>query len=398
MRLIKGGRYMDCQFDKRGHCMSIMLRIKYPIYKNIIDKAYSNRGGIEYQRDVLKASTAIRIRSRMIEDIKQGTILPAVVIGAVLDGGDFNALSKTSDDELVEWLLENSDNVSLIDGMQRTNAMRSAEEMNGDLSEYEIRVEIWFANSVNHLIYRMLILNTGQVPWDVKRQLETVFGVLLKKIRKDTPSVTIFSKEDLKRRAGPAQYQASDILELYLVFGSRKERIDIKERLSDEFVRLDFIDVTSSDESGDLFSEALSLMGDLDTAFSRLIKPAADIVNGRFTDGKDLFASQPARIGFIVSTALIMLGRPGGTQPKENLLQRWREKKDSVVLLIEKINNFTEEELLEFMALETLSEKLATKKTAKVGDYEREFFKASFQALYEEGNELSSLDICWNAY
>lgn len=75
---------MDCLFDKRSDCMSIAFTISYPEYKELINHAYENRGGIEGQRGTLKTSTAIRIRKRMVEDITKGTILPPVVIGAAV--------------------------------------------------------------------------------------------------------------------------------------------------------------------------------------------------------------------------------------------------------------------------------------------------------------------------
>ena len=53
---------MDCLFDKRGDCMSIAFTISYSEYKELIDHAYKNRGGIDGQRGTLKTSTAIRIR------------------------------------------------------------------------------------------------------------------------------------------------------------------------------------------------------------------------------------------------------------------------------------------------------------------------------------------------
>ena len=62
------------------------------------------------------------------------------------------------------------------------------------------------------------------------------------------------------------------------------------------------------------------------------------------------------------------------------------------------MENITAEELKDFLALPTLSEKLGSRKSSKVGDFEREFFKVAFTTLYEEGKNLSSFEICWNAY
>lgn len=385
---------MDYLCDHRGNCVSFMLKVKFPAYNAMIECAYRNRGGIEGQRGTLKSSTAIRIRRRMIDDIAKGTVLPPVVIGSAIGDVDFSEFFEMTDEQMINWLTQHTDDLSLIDGMQRTTAMVEAAKSN-DLSDYEIRLEFWLAKNVNNLIYRMLVLNSGQVPWDVRRQLETVFGSVLKQIQNESCDLSIFSVDEGRRRRNAKQYQSDSILELYLVFGSRKEKIDIKERLSDEFVRLDFLDLTANDESIHQFSEALSLMGKLDSCFCRAPQSEND---ERFHNGLDIFSSQPACVGFIVSTAILMLGRPGSTQSRDKLLAKWENDKRSLMALIEKMENMSSEDLFSFLALPTLAEKLNTKRSGKVGDFEREFFKSAFSALYEEGENLSSFEICWNSY
>lgn len=387
---------MDYLIDRRGNCMSAIFTVSFSQYEELINCAYKNRGGIEGQRGALKSSTAIRIRKRMIDDIASGTVLPPVVIGAAIEGINYQDFSKKSEDELIQWLIENAEDLSLIDGMQRTTAMFEAAK-SSDLSDYKIRVELWLAQNVNNLIYRMLVLNSGQVPWDVRRQLETVFSSVLKQIQHDVPDISIFNIDDGRRRRSAKQYQASNILEMYLVFGSRKEKIDIKERLSDEFVRLDFLDLTSNSDSTHQFTDALSLMARLDACFTRVTTDQADDKE-RFLNGIDIFSSQPACVGFMVSTAILMLGRPGNTQPKEVLAEKWYGYRKSFEELLTRMEGMPVEELKLFLALPTLSEKLASRKSSKVGDFEREFFKTAFTTLYEEGASLSSFEICWNAY
>lgn len=387
---------MDYLIDFRGNCMSIIFTVPFSQYESLINCAYENRGGIEGQRGALKSSTAIRIRKRMIDDIASGTVLPPVVIGAAIEGINYQEFSEKSGSELIEWLIANAEDLSLIDGMQRTTAMFEAAKY-ANLKEYKIRVELWLAQNVNNLIYRMLVLNSGQVPWGVKRQLETVFSSVLKQIQHDIPDISIFSIDDGRRRRSAKQYQSSNILEMYLVFGSRKEKIDIKERLSDEFVRLDFLDLTSNNDSTRQFSETLSLMARLDACFTKVVTDTEEDKE-RFLNGIDIFSSQPACVGFMVSTAILMLGRPGNTQPKETLDAKWRVYRESFEQMLTEMETKPLDELKPFLALPTLSEKLTSRKSSKVGDFEREFFKTAFTTLYEEGSNLSSFEICWNAY
>ena len=179
-----------------------------------------------------------------------------------------------------------------------------------------------------------------------------------------------------------------------MAFGSRKEKIDIKERLSDEFVRLDFLELTSDTDSTLEFEEALRLMTQLDRIFERVDAVESE----RFKSGTDVFGSQPACVGFIVATSILMLGRPGSSQSKESLEKRWSEKKAGFNSIVEKAQKMNKEELTEFLALQTLSEKLAGRKSGKVGDFEREFFRTAFSTLYDEGEDLTSFEVCWNAY
>lgn len=389
---------MDYLFDKRGNCLSIMLTLKYSDYKDIIFGAYKEKGGIEGQRDALKTSTAIRIRKRMIADILLGTVLPPVVIGAVIDDESYEELAKRTKDQIIQLLIDHPENVSLIDGMQRTTAMIEAEnESNGRLEDYQLRVEVWFARNTNSLIYRMLVLNSGQVPWDLKRQLETVFKSLIKDLKKSIPEITIYQLDDKGRRKAPGQYRAADILDLYLVFGSRKEKVDIKERLADEFVRLDMIEVSSYDESGRLFADALTLMANFDKAFSRYKNINNLGLRSRFSDGDDVFASQTVRVGFITATSINMLGRPGSSHDPERLKTIWNDKRTKISKLIERINDMNNDELEEFLSLNVLSEKLQNKKVPKVGDFEREFFKVAFETMYIEGENIDTFRICWLA-
>ena len=93
-----------------------------------------------------------------------------------------------------------------------------------------------------------------------------------------------------------------------------------------------------------------------------------------------------------------MLGRPGSTQDKDIIAAKWEKSRASLMLLIDRMNNMDTAELAKFLSLPMLSEKLTTKRASKVGDFEREFFKEAFFTLYDECDDLSSFEVCWNAY
>jgi hypothetical protein len=242
----------------------------------------------------------------------------------------------------------------------------------------------------------MLVLNTGQVPWDLRRQIEVVFRSMIQEIRSKVSSIDVLSLEDRKRRSCAGQFQASQLVELFLVFGARKEKIDTKEKLADEFTRLDFIEATGDDEFNNIFYDAIDYLGKFDLVFDKY-KNEEDITT-RFKSGKDLFTSHPARIGFITAISLGVFGRPGMDYSSEEKRKRWNDIKNNAKALLDRLQGMNGEEVGDFLKLKTLNELITQKTSSKVGDYEREFFLKAFKVLIEEKFSLSDMNPCWRAY
>ena len=178
---------LDIIKDTRVNCYSVIVQFTVGDYLNMVKEAFHNRkGGLEGQRDTLKTRTAIRIRKRMEKDIALGAVLPPIVIGAIVSTKELTTIETIEDkDEFLQFVYQiPSDNISIIDGMQRTTALNDAFNQalkdNYEIATRKIRIEFWIASQINSLTYRMLVLNTGQVPWNLRRQIETVFQVIIK--------------------------------------------------------------------------------------------------------------------------------------------------------------------------------------------------------------------------
>lgn len=119
----------------------------------------------------------------MIDDIVQGAVLPPLVLGIVVETSVFDAITAQSLEQMEQSILgEWKHNVSIIDGMQRTTALLDAVKDNSDVAARELRIECWISSKTDSLIYRMLVLNTGQVPWNLRRQLEVVYAPLIEEL------------------------------------------------------------------------------------------------------------------------------------------------------------------------------------------------------------------------
>src|SRR5271165_6471035 len=300
---------MDWLVDDRTECFSVQTTMTIKDYLQLVGSAHSARGGLPGQRDTLKTTTAKRIRARMVSDIRRGAVLPPVVLGAVVDDDVFKSYPNTTAETTSDILsTDTRKKITIIDGMQRTAALFEAIEADKAVLGRQMRVEFWLARSVRTMIYRMLVLNTGQVPWTLSRQLSVIYAPLLDEIKKNVPEINrVFSPDSPGRRVAPGEFASDALVELYISFSLRKTNVDTREALSDEFSRLDFVDNLSDTSFQEQFYKTLGLLTSLDEAFSRYDSGGS----GRFSKGRNIFDAQPARIGFVVAVAQHVLGRPG---------------------------------------------------------------------------------------
>ncbi|MCY1043869.1 hypothetical protein OV208_21300 [Corallococcus sp. bb12-1] len=397
------------QKDSRIDGRSLLISTTLGQYLELTKSAYQQRGSIEGQRAAVKTTSALRIRSRMRADFELGAILPPVVLGILVAAVPLEASDSWSDDDLNHALQEiPTANISIIDGMQRTTVFN---ELGKELLDREIRVELWLVKETSALTYRMLVLNTGQVPWNLRRQIEVINTSLLSEIRtalqdragdnlvpgrteKLREQIKIFGVDDNHRRTEPGEFQANEIIEMYLSFGLRKEKVDTETVLADQFSRLDMVDAVSNANFLSSFVATLLCLIQLDFAFSRH-QPA--VPSGRFSSGRKLFDSVPACVGFMAAAAQRIYGRPGSTikdlASQERSLEEIIHRCD---LVVKHVSGLPVEELGGFLDFEVLNE-ITSQSSVKIGDYEREVFVEAFRVFFSAQEELSSMTAYWRA-
>ncbi|WP_181892849.1 hypothetical protein [Falsiruegeria mediterranea] len=388
--------------DTRVNCASFMTSMTVQEYIDLVNEAYKDRGGIAGQREPLKTTSAKRIRKRMVEDLLVGAVLPPVVIGKVVDDlaslDTADALKAAISDEVKGQL-------SIIDGMQRTTALLEAfAESEEEIKDRFLRVEFWVAEETESLIYRMLVLNTGQVPWNLSRQLQVVYAPLVAEMKEKITFDRVLEIQgpNPERRTKAGQYRPDDLAELFIAFGLRKTDVDTKETLADEFSRLDMAEALSSHLYKEFFYPTVQMMVDLDGAISRLDDQlnqsnGDDETDGRQLVGRNVFDSKPARIGFVVAVAIAVMGRIGMEKDKDQhaMEERIAAIKDGLAQLTDKLSKLDADGMNDFLKLGVLQQRLYGTKRSAVGRYERSFFEDAFKILIDESFDIPTLETCW---
>lgn len=390
------------------NCTSVMIDMRARDYLALVNEIYRNKqGGIPGQRAALKTKTAKTIRDRMIQDILRGVSLPPLVLGVLVDQDMYrDSLSQIDTrDDFVSYIkrIDQSD-LSIIDGMQRTTAIHEALLQDADAEVSDVRVEFWISEGANNLIYRMLVLNTGQVPWDVARQLEAIYRPLLKRIEDSTKGAIEFLSKDGGRRSNltSGEYETEDVVELLLVFSSRKRELNLKDQIAQDFVRLDMIESSSHVDFITYFSESLILLSQLNFAISTFEASTTQASTlKRYAQGKEVFRGFPAKAGFMAALAIFLFDKPGFDTDWKAVEPKFQKVRDSLNRLITAIRDAsTAEEKEKILCLEDLEERISKHRvgTSQVGRFEREFFEKAFSTFFENAERMQNLQACWLAY
>ena len=384
--------------DERVECYSILLNLTVEEFLALVDDVYKDRGGIEGQRSPLRTKTAKSIRRRMVDDLSKGAIIPPIVVGVHTSADRVAELANMDESSIIYKNITfiDHDAISIIDGMQRTTALKEAIKENERVSSDFIRVEFWLADNLNALIYRMLVLNTGQVPWEVARQLETVYSQLLKIMRDELGNeAEFFVRNEERRRSEPGQYQASTVVRLFLAFSMRRAEFDIRDRVAEDFARMDAIETSSHAEFIDIFVRTMRLAVSIDHAFSAGVdRPSSR--DERFSDGRELFQAYPPLVGFFVAVAIRVLDQPGFKIEWNEVEQRISAVEKSVRSLVERLEKMDADQIDDFLELPLLNERLA-QRSGQVGRFERDLFIRAFTAMIDNAERLDDMGPCWKS-
>jgi len=230
--------------DDRLDAHSVMMEMTIGDYLDFVVGAERN---LEIQRKVVKG---FKPYDRLREDLDKGCLIPPLVLA--LKEGVLQSPGSLDDQIFLTGLQElNRDCVYIVDGLQRTNAIRlvvrQKEQETTDTSSFLariIRVEIWPDITLSALTYRMILLNAGQKPMSLQHQLEVVSSALCMRLLETfNGQINIYREQDADRRAGPGQYQFSLLAQSFQAFVQRKPHIDVRNEVISELSQMEALEV-----------------------------------------------------------------------------------------------------------------------------------------------------------
>lgn len=318
------------------------------IYAEILMNDYLNLVGTDFDRfEIQRKRVDPKKYTRLKDDIFKGALLPGITLA--IDPGKVHkfegALEKQDNAQLTAQLSEPSD-IYILDGLQRSFIIKDlVNEGKSFKAEQKILLEIWFEKKIDHLIYRLIVLNSGQKPMSMKHQVELLFMTMKNEIESKIPGLEIYLEKDETLRSKAKKFSFDKIVNAYYGFLTKSPEIE-RENLVVKKMNEDNILSSEEDELNESFNhfvKYLSLYTELDGLLYKIYTSNPDLTIFKnwlseentikaFFAAIGKFGSEPKRIERIdTSLQVLMDGINSGQNSVDPLsLAKFKEIKAGV--------------------------------------------------------------------
>ena len=361
-------------FDGRINAWCVTAHCTYEWFLNAVSGTEAN---LEIQRGVIRGKKAY---ATLREDLKRGCVLPPIVLAEA--GGNVSPLM----DDQIKSLNEISDelraiageSVYIIDGLQRTNAIRQTvaeldEDARAEFLARRLRIEFWLGATFGAIAYRMLLLNAGQRPMSMKHQIE-VLSSRLRQALIDINGIEVFTVGDVRRRARPGQFQLAKLSQAFQAWLQGQPNVDVRNVVMEELLAEGAVETLGNSIGGP------SPGGE--SGFKRLVEWIVEMDQRLGVDRLHFFGNETVLQGFCAAV--------GGSERHPKISDRVWPSLDE--LLTEARNGDASEVLAvdDFNALRTGFDV----SKVNVGSATRELVFGAFQEQFFSGG-LRTMRECW---
>lgn len=202
-----------------------------------------------FQRKRVPSSKSIY--SLLKQDIIKGCVLPSLVLALTHQPQS----GHLSDGEALRLVTDFSDDLLILDGLQRTYSLLDLEkELRGpELERFlglHLRVEVYIGLDRLGILYRMLTLNTGQTPMSLRQQIEMLY---LDYLDSEINGIRFVREVDEQHATYLFEFNFRDTIEGFNSYLDRNELPIEREQLIDNIKSLESL--SHEDSSKDLFED-----------------------------------------------------------------------------------------------------------------------------------------------
>ncbi len=356
--------------DKRTNTPVIYAQININDYLTLVGDNF-DEFEIQRKRENHKAY------KRMKADISQGALLPTITLALKPEIVDKvkETINKSGSNEELSKLLKISNQVYILDGLQRTYILRDFKNNEHEFdNDHKLLLEFWVEKEPKHLIYRLIVLNAGQKPMSLRHQLELLFMTMHKRISSEIKGLNLYKEKDETRRSSPKHFSFYFIVTSYHSFQTKnatpnKENV-IAQQMTEE--KINYATEDEFDNQFQTFKKYLMTYSEIDEKIFGIYKDSDKPSN------KNWLAKENVMNSFFA--AISDYGRND-------------EKEERINLALEKLKSFTISDPLGLANYSKISEKISMSKK-NIGLMTKKLLKNGFEEFFRSRGE-KQLAECW---
>lgn len=251
-------KVFDLKEDKKVNAKCLLIDISIGEYVELIKNHLDE---LPFQRKKILGRKG-GVYKRLTQDLKENALIPPIsliirntseVQEAIKDINEWKDIEEQINEKIKKG------DLLILDGLQRTYCILNAiEELNDSVDEKEdfcntrIRAELWYNIKYTAILYKMLVLNTGQVKMSMRHQIE-ILNIPLRDKISEIASTKGNSLEFSTYRSSRStkdiyNYKFSDIIEGLTAFITQKPIVDKTNEVVKELERMKFVEEHSNPE------------------------------------------------------------------------------------------------------------------------------------------------------
>jgi len=386
-------RVFDLKEDKKVNAKNLLIDIPISDYIYLIKETIQE---LDIQRP--KIISGKQVYNRLIQDLIEGTIIPPISLIIKENSDFFKAIEDKKDIKAIELTINKyikPGDLSILDGLQRTFCIleiidkHSEDYEKKNISELRIRAELWFKINPTAILYKMLVLNTGQVKMSMKHQIEilniSLRDSIIKYAREMERDISFSTYKNPRETDNVFKYKLSDIVEAFTSFITRNPIVDKPNEVVKELERMKFIEEHPSTQSildNKELKEFSVILVSLDASINDkygdgLIDiESEEEIRLKWTSRNDIMRSAPALSGIFAAFGTAFKKGEVYTNRKSNLF--------------EILNNPNQTDPLSLgIASKILEDK--RKRSKKFGNDTRKFFFEGFKEYFNSEEQFENI-------
>jgi len=235
---MKSFKIIGSTMDYRTNTNVLYAQILISEYFELIGDNY-NKFQLQRKKETHKGY------KRLKDDLANGALIPGITLAVEPSIADevVKIIEKNDNKEISQKLESIKDNIYILDGLQRTHKIKELLDSKVQFKDNQkLLLEIWVEPNISHLVYRLIVLNSGQKPMSMRHQIELLFTTMRKTLTNEIPDLEILVENEEDKRSKALEFPFERLVTAYKSFLTKSPEVDKSSIVSEKLLEDKILD------------------------------------------------------------------------------------------------------------------------------------------------------------